>query len=117
MHTGTQPAREAANMIDLDSNPTKLIDIVETGKQLLMTRGSLTTFSIANDVSKYLRLSRRLRGHFTGPESVERNASGHAGKRRIIRRDIQCADYHGAGAAGIARCALPGGRRSAAVKG
>ncbi|MGB8264651.1 MAG: potassium-transporting ATPase subunit KdpB, partial [Dehalococcoidales bacterium] len=56
MHTGTQPAREAANMIDLDSNPTKLIDIVETGKQLLMTRGALTTFSIANDVSKYFAI-------------------------------------------------------------
>jgi K+-transporting ATPase ATPase B chain len=53
MNTGTQPAREAANMVDLDSNPTKLIDIVEIGKQLLMTRGALTTFSIANDVSKY----------------------------------------------------------------
>lgn len=53
MNTGTQPAREAANMIDLDSNPTKLIEIVEIGKQLLMTRGSLTTFSIANDVAKY----------------------------------------------------------------
>ena len=53
MNTGTQPAREAANMIDLDSNPTKLIEIVETGKQLLMTRGSLTTFSITNDVAKY----------------------------------------------------------------
>jgi K+-transporting ATPase ATPase B chain len=53
MNTGTQPAREAANMVDLDSNPTKLIEIVEIGKQLLMTRGSLTTFSIANDVSKY----------------------------------------------------------------
>jgi K+-transporting ATPase ATPase B chain len=56
MHTGTQPAREAANMIDLDSNPTKLIDIVETGKQLLMTRGALTTFSLANDVSKYFAI-------------------------------------------------------------
>jgi K+-transporting ATPase ATPase B chain len=53
MNTGTQPAREAANMIDLDSNPTKLIEIVEIGKQLLMTRGALTTFSIANDVAKY----------------------------------------------------------------
>jgi potassium-transporting ATPase ATP-binding subunit len=53
MNSGTQPAREAANMIDLDSNPTKLIEIVEIGKQLLMTRGSLTTFSIANDISKY----------------------------------------------------------------
>ena len=56
MNTGTQAAREAANMIDLDSNPTKLIDIVETGKQLLMTRGALTTFSIANDVSKYFAI-------------------------------------------------------------
>jgi K+-transporting ATPase ATPase B chain len=56
MNTGTQPAREAANMIDLDSNPTKLIEIVEIGKQLLMTRGSLTTFSIANDVAKYFAI-------------------------------------------------------------
>ncbi|MCL4876390.1 MAG: potassium-transporting ATPase subunit KdpB [Anaerolineae bacterium] len=53
MNSGTQPAREAANMVDLDSNPTKLIEIVEIGKQLLMTRGALTTFSIANDVAKY----------------------------------------------------------------
>lgn len=53
MNTGTQPAREASNMVDLDSNPTKLIEIVETGKQLLMTRGALTTFSIANDIAKY----------------------------------------------------------------
>jgi K+-transporting ATPase ATPase B chain len=56
MNTGTQPAREAANMVDLDSNPTKLIDVVEIGKQLLMTRGALTTFSIANDVSKYFAI-------------------------------------------------------------
>ena len=56
MNTGTQPAREAANMVDLDSNPTKLIEIVEIGKQLLMTRGALTTFSIANDVSKYFAI-------------------------------------------------------------
>jgi K+-transporting ATPase ATPase B chain len=56
MNSGTQPAREAANMIDLDSDPTKLIEIVETGKQLLMTRGALTTFSITNDVSKYFAI-------------------------------------------------------------
>ena len=56
MNTGTQPAREAANMIDLDSNPTKLMEIVEIGKQLLMTRGTLTTFSIANDVAKYFAI-------------------------------------------------------------
>lgn len=56
MNTGTQAAREAGNMVDLDSNPTKLIDVVEIGKQLLMTRGSLTTFSIANDVAKYFAI-------------------------------------------------------------
>ncbi|MFA7007370.1 MAG: potassium-transporting ATPase subunit KdpB [Elusimicrobiales bacterium] len=56
MNTGTQAAREAGNMVDLDSNPTKLIEIVEIGKQLLMTRGSLTTFSISNDVAKYFAI-------------------------------------------------------------
>ena len=56
MHTGTQAAKEAGNMVDLDSNPTKLIEIVEIGKQLLMTRGSLTTFSICNDVAKYFAI-------------------------------------------------------------
>jgi potassium-transporting ATPase ATP-binding subunit len=56
MNAGTQAAREAANMIDLDSNPTKLLDIVEVGKQILITRGALTTFSIANDVSKYFAI-------------------------------------------------------------
>jgi len=56
MNSGTQAAKEAGNMVDLDSNPTKLIEIVETGKQLLMTRGSLTTFSIANDVAKYFAI-------------------------------------------------------------
>lgn len=82
MNTGTQPAREAANMVDLDSNPTKLIEIVEIGKQLLMTRGSLTTFSIANDVSKYFaiipaafastypQLSALNFMHLTSPESA-----------------------------------------------
>lgn len=56
MNTGTQAAREAGNMVDLDSNPTKIIDIVETGKQLLMTRGALTTFSVANDLAKYFAI-------------------------------------------------------------
>src|SRR5882724_918067 len=56
MNTGTQAAKEAGNMVDLDSNPTKLLEIVESGKQLLMTRGSLTTFSIANDVAKYFAI-------------------------------------------------------------
>jgi K+-transporting ATPase ATPase B chain len=56
MNTGTTAAKEAGNMVDLDSNPTKLIDVVEVGKQLLITRGSLTTFSIANDVAKYFAI-------------------------------------------------------------
>jgi K+-transporting ATPase ATPase B chain len=56
MNSGTQAAKEAGNMVDLDSNPTKLIEVVETGKQMLMTRGSLTTFSIANDVAKYFAI-------------------------------------------------------------
>lgn len=76
MNTGTQAAREAGNMVDLDSNPTKLIEIVEIGKQLLMTRGSLTTFSIANDVAKYFAIipalfaGLYLTGNSTGPLSV-----------------------------------------------
>ena len=56
MHSGTQAAKEAGNMVDLDSNPTKLIETVEVGKQLLITRGSLTTFSVANDVAKYFAI-------------------------------------------------------------
>jgi K+-transporting ATPase ATPase B chain len=56
MNTGTQAAKEAGNMVDLDSNPTKLLEIVEIGKQLLITRGALTTFSIANDVAKYFAM-------------------------------------------------------------
>lgn len=76
MNTGTQAAREAGNMVDLDSNPTKLIEVVETGKQLLMTRGALTTFSIANDVSKYFAIlpamfsSLYVNSGSTGPISV-----------------------------------------------
>lgn len=64
MNTGTQPSREAGNMVDLDSNPTKLIEIIEVGKQLLMTRGSLTTFSIANDVAKYFAILPAIFGTF-----------------------------------------------------
>jgi K+-transporting ATPase ATPase B chain len=76
MNSGTQAAREAGNMVDLDSNPTKLIEVVEVGKQLLMTRGALTTFSIANDVAKYfailpaLAASLYTAGNPTGPLNV-----------------------------------------------
>lgn len=77
MNIGTQAAREAGNMVDLDSNPTKLIEIVEIGKQLLITRGALTTFSIANDVAKYFAIlpaifaaTYAIAGHSTGPLDV-----------------------------------------------
>jgi potassium-transporting ATPase ATP-binding subunit len=70
MNSGTQAAREAGNMIDLDSNPTKLIEIVEIGKQLLMTRGALTTFSIANDVSKYFAILPAMLGGLYATGSV-----------------------------------------------
>jgi K+-transporting ATPase ATPase B chain len=71
MNTGTSAAKEAGNMVDLDSNPTKLIEIVEIGKQLLITRGALTTFSIANDVAKYFAmLPAMFAGVFPGLEKL-----------------------------------------------
>ena len=75
MNTGTQAAKEAGNMVDLDSNPTKLLEVVEVGKQLLMTRGSLTTFSIANDVAKYFAI---LPAMFIGVFPRDRAAQRHA---------------------------------------
>jgi K+-transporting ATPase ATPase B chain len=82
MNTGTQAAREAGNMVDLDSNPTKLIEIVEIGKQLLMTRGSLTTFSIANDISKYFAILPAL---FGGLYALSGGAPGPLASLNIMR--------------------------------
>ncbi|HVJ64494.1 MAG TPA: potassium-transporting ATPase subunit KdpB [Bdellovibrionota bacterium] len=82
MNTGTQAAREAGNMVDLDSNPTKLIEIVETGKQILMTRGSLTTFSVANDVAKYFAILPALFGTLYAATGA---ASGPLGRLDIMR--------------------------------
>ena len=77
MNTGTQAAKEAGNMVDLDSNPTKLIEIVEIGKQLLMTRGALTTFSIANDVAKYFAIiPAMLMVHVPGRRAAQHHAPG-----------------------------------------
>jgi soluble P-type ATPase len=83
MNTGTQAAKEAGNMIDLDSNPTKLLEVVEVGKQLLMTRGALTTFSIANDVAKYFAI---LPAMFMGafPEIAPLNVMGLASPSSAI---------------------------------
>ena len=93
MNTGTQAAREAGNMVDLDSNPTKLIEIVEVGKQLLITRGALTTFSIANDVAKYFAIlpaifavDLRARRRARPLDKLNVMAPRHARSRRSSRR-------------------------------
>ena len=87
MNTGTQAAKEAGNMVDLDSNPTKLIEIVEIGKQLLMTRGALTTFSIANDVAKYFAIiPAAFATHLSGARRAQRHAARDAGTARSCRR-------------------------------
>ncbi|HET6752215.1 MAG TPA: potassium-transporting ATPase subunit KdpB [Actinomycetes bacterium] len=82
MNTGTQAAREAGNMVDLDSNPTKLIEIVEVGKQLLITRGALTTFSIANDVAKYFAI---LPAMFAGTYATAGAATGPLDQLNVMR--------------------------------
>ncbi len=95
MNTGTQPAREAANMIDLDSNPTKLIEIVEIGKQLLMTRGALTTFSIANDVSKYFAIiPAAFATVYPATGRAQHHAPGDAAERHPVGGDLQRPDHH-----------------------
>ena len=101
MNTGTSAAKEAGNMVDLDSNPTKLIEIVEVGKQLLITRGALTTFSIANDVAKYFAILPAMFA-FTyaatpgerGPlERAQHHAPRHAAERDHLRDHLQRADH------------------------
>ena len=117
MNTGTTAAKEAGNMVDLDSDPTKLIDIVEIGKQLLITRGALTTFSVANDVAKYFAI---LPAMFVVafPQldvlNVMRLSLARVGDRLGGR--LQRADHRGADPAGPARRPLPAvvGRRPAA---
>ena len=87
MNTGTQAAREAGNMVDLDSNPTKLLEVVEVGKQLLMTRGCLTTFSIANDVAKYFAiLPAHVHGRLPGDRAAQRDGAGLAARARSSPR-------------------------------
>ena len=116
MNTGTQAAKEAGNMVDLDSNPTKLIEIVEIGKQLLMTRGALTTFSLANDVSKYFAI---IPAAFVGtyPALGKLNVMqlGDAGQRDSLGGDFQRPDYRGADSAGVAGRSLSPDRRRGPV--
>ncbi len=91
MNTGTQAAREAGNMVDLDSNPTKLIEIVEVGKQLLITRGALTTFSIANDVAKYFAILPAIFATTYGGAlaQAQRHGPGHAAVGDHLRHRLQ----------------------------
>ena len=103
MNTGTQAAREAGNMVDLDSNPTKLLDIVEIGKQMLITRGSLTTFSIANDVAKYFAIiPAMLMGTFPAIAPMNIMHLHSPDQRNSERHYFQCTGHHRAHPAGIA---------------
>ena len=112
MNTGTQAAKEAGNMVDLDSNPTKLLEVVEIGKQMLMTRGVLTTFSIANDVAKYFAIIPAMfMGCLSGDRAVEHHASGIAAERDSFGGDFQRDHYHFAYSAGAARRAVSSHRR------
>ena len=108
MNTGTQAAKEAGNMVDLDSNPTKLLEVIEVGKQLLMTRGALTTFSIANDVAKYFAILPAL---FVGayPEIAPLNVMDLASsvERHPVGGHLQRHHHHPAHPAGPARGEVP----------
>ncbi len=108
MNTGTTAAKEAGNMVDLDSNPTKLIDVVEIGKQLLITRGSLTTFSIANDVAKYFAIIPAL-FIATYPQLTPLNIMKlHSpAERGAVGRHLQRAGDRGPDPAGPARGEVP----------
>ena len=116
MNSGTQAAKEAGNMVDLDSNPTKLIEIVETGKQMLMTRGALTTFSIANDVAKYFAIiPAAFASTYPQLGGAQRHATRHAAERDPLRGDLQRARHRRAHPARAERREVPAnwsGRRS-----
>lgn len=94
MNSGTAAAKEAANMVDLDSDPTKILEVVEIGKQLLITRGSLTTFSIANDVAKILcNYPGNVYAGYSTDGSTEHHAFGYSVQRDFVSTYFQ-RDYH-----------------------
>ena len=116
MNTGTSAAKEAANMVDLDSDPTKLIDIVAIGKQLLITRGALTTFSIANDIAKYFAIIPAMFVVlFPGLDAL--NIMGLASPESAIalRGHLQRADHHRADSVVAEGCSLSAGRQHGAA--
>lgn len=116
MNTGTQAAKEACNMVDLDSNPTKLIEIVVIGKQLLITRGALTTFSVANDVAKYFAIIPAMFAGAFPVLNVLNIMRLRTPESAILSAVIfQCAHHYCADSAGSARCPLPSSGRRRAV--
>ncbi len=116
MNTGTMAAKEAGNMVDLDSNPTKLIEVVAIGKQLLMTRGALTTFSIANDIAKYFAiLPAMFMATYPALAQAQHHGPAQRAERRAGQRDFQCADHHRADSAGAARREVPADERGRAA--
>ena len=120
MNTGTQAAKEAGNMVDLDSNPTKLIEIVEVAKQQLITRGALTTFSIANDVAKYFAIIPAIFATTYAVATIparwtpQHHGPGHAAERDPLGDRLQRARHPRAHPARAARRPLPGDRRHGA---
>ena len=117
MNTGTSAAKEAGNMVDLDSNPTKLIDIVEIGKQLLITRGALTTFSVANDIAKYFAIIPAMFVvAYPGLERAERHAPVEPELGDPVGGHLQRPHHHRAHPARPARRALPAGERLEAAQ-
>ena len=116
MNSGTQAAKEAGNLVDLDSNPTKLIEIVETGKQMLMTRGALTTFSIANDVAKYFAIIPALfAGTFPVMGHHQRDAPAQPQQRHPVGGHLQRPGHRGLDPARSQGRALPAHRRGRAA--
>ena len=112
MNSGTSAAKEAGNMVDLDSNPTKLIEIVEIGKQLLMTRGALTTFSIANDVAKYFAIiPGDVHAGAAATGAAQHHAACHARVGDSVRGDFQRRHHHRPDPAGAPRHPLSAARR------
>jgi K+-transporting ATPase ATPase B chain len=117
MNTGTSAAKEAGNMVDLDSNPTKLIEIVEIGKQLLITRGALTTFSIANDVAKYFAIIPAMfAGVFPGLRRAQHHAPAQPAVGDRLGDHLQRADHRRADPAGAARRQVPAASASAMLR-
>ena len=116
MNNGTSAAKEAGNMVDLDCDPTKLIDVVEIGKQLLMTRGALTTFSIANDVAKYFAILPALFASIYPAWACSTSCTCSPADGDPLGDGLQRVDHRGADPAGAARRAVPSGERGGLLR-